>query len=148
MQQEQKATAYRRLLFDLFDPVEKYQGRLEEYPVPQPLIEAINRAVGRLRTEERAAVRYRWGLDDGIKRSRSKTAEFIYNSTTDTYGVSGERVRQLGARALRKLRHPNGSKQIVEAMEDTSIVSDYLMDWIKRPEPPSLIEALRKALNA
>lgn len=49
-------------------------------------------------------LRLRFGLDDG----RARTLEEVGKE----FNVTRERIRQIEAKALRKLRHPSGSKKL------------------------------------
>ena len=53
---------------------------------------------------EENVLRLRFGLDDG----RTRTLEEV----GQVFGVTRERIRQIEAKALRKLRHPSRSKQL------------------------------------
>lgn len=61
--------------------------------------EQVSDALTLCRPADAAAVRWRWGLVDGVERSLREVAEVM--------GLSTERVRQLEARTFRKLRHPS-----------------------------------------
>ena len=56
-----------------------------------------------LSPRERDVLRLRFGLDDGRQRTLDEVAQL--------FGVTRERVRQIEAKALRKLRHPNRSRR-------------------------------------
>ena len=58
----------------------------------------IENALGTLKGREAEAIRLRFGLDDGRSKTLTQAGEVM--------GISGERVRQLEAAALRKLREP------------------------------------------
>ena len=59
-----------------------------------------------LSPRERDVLRLRYGLDDG----RMKTLEEI----GQIFNVTRERIRQIEAKALRKLRHPNRNSILKE----------------------------------
>ncbi len=73
------------------------------------LREDINDVLGTLSSRERDVLRLRFGLDDG----RSRTLEEVGQQ----FGVTRERIRQIEAKALRKLRHPNRNKRLREYIE-------------------------------
>ncbi len=73
------------------------------------LREDINDVLGTLSARERDVLKLRFGLDDG----RSRTLEEVGQQ----FGVTRERIRQIEAKALRKLRHPNRNKRLREYIE-------------------------------
>ena len=62
-----------------------------------------------LTDREENVLRLRFGLDDG----RNRTLEDVGK----VFGVTRERIRQIEAKALRKLRHPSRSKQLKDFLE-------------------------------
>ena len=68
------------------------------------LKEELDQALGSLTERERQVVRLRFGLEDG----RARTLEEVGRE----FNVTRERIRQIEAKALRKLRHPTRSKRL------------------------------------
>jgi RNA polymerase primary sigma factor len=66
------------------------------------LKEQVEGALGALSDRERRVLQLRFGLDDGRQRTLEEVAHEV--------GVTRERIRQIEAKALRKLRHPTRSK--------------------------------------
>ena len=62
----------------------------------------------RLKGEEKV-LRLRFGLEDG----RSRTLEEVGKE----FNVTRERIRQIEAKALRKLRHPSRSKRLKDFLD-------------------------------
>ncbi len=73
------------------------------------LKEQINEVLDTLTERERNVLRLRFGLDDG----RSRTLEEVGRE----FNVTRERIRQIEAKALRKLRHPSRSKKLRDYLE-------------------------------
>ena len=70
----------------------------------QLLREQVDTVLDSLTCRERRVLRLRYGLDDG----QSRTLEEVGRE----FGVTRERIRQIEAKALRKLRHPSRSKKL------------------------------------
>ena len=70
------------------------------------LREEINAAMSALTEREQEIIRLRFGLDDG----RARTLEEVGQH----FNVTRERIRQIEAKALRKLRHPSRSKKLID----------------------------------
>lgn len=68
------------------------------------LREELSLALESLTDRERQVVRLRFGLEDG----RARTLEEVGKE----FNVTRERIRQIEAKALRKLRHPSRSKRL------------------------------------
>ena len=62
-----------------------------------------------LTPREQEVIRQRYGLNDG----KAKTLEEVGRE----FRVTRERIRQIEAKALRKLKHPNRSKRLVDFMD-------------------------------
>lgn len=82
-------------------------GETPEDQVSKNLLrEDLENVLGTLSPRERDVLRLRYGLDDG----RMKTLEEI----GQIFNVTRERIRQIEAKALRKLRHPNRNSVLKE----------------------------------
>jgi RNA polymerase primary sigma factor len=68
------------------------------------LREQMQDALAFLTDREREVLELRFGLKDG----RDHTLEEV----SDFFNVTRERIRQIEAKALRKLRHPSRSRQL------------------------------------
>ena len=75
----------------------------------QLLKEQIRSALGILSERERQVLEMRFGLLDGQDNTLEEVGRF--------FGVTRERIRQIEAKALRKLRHPTRSRQLRDYLE-------------------------------
>lgn len=73
------------------------------------LKEQLDDVLETLTPREKKVLKLRFGLDDG----RSRTLEEV----GQVFGVTRERIRQIEAKALRKLRHPMRSKRLKDYLE-------------------------------
>lgn len=73
------------------------------------LKEQLEEVLETLTSREKKVLQLRFGLEDG----RSRTLEEV----GQVFGVTRERIRQIEAKALRKLRHPSRSKKLKDYLE-------------------------------
>jgi len=69
-----------------------------------------------LSENEQQVLRMRFGLDGGGEMSLSQTGEEMIGPNSGK-ALSPERVRQIEAKALRKLRHPSRSRRVRSFMD-------------------------------
>ena len=82
----------------------------EDFTVHEMLKEEISDVLLTLTEREEQVLRLRFGLDDGS----SKTLEEV----GQMFGVTRERIRQIEAKALRKLRHPSRSRKLKDFLNE------------------------------
>ena len=82
----------------------------EDFTVHEMLKEEISDVLLTLTEREEQVLRLRFGLDDGS----SKTLEEV----GQMFGVTRERIRQIEAMALRKLRHPSRSRKLKDFLNE------------------------------
>jgi len=74
------------------------------------LAEAVSEALEELTERERQVVRLRFGLDDGQVRTLEEVGR--------EFGVTRERIRQIEAKTLARLRHPIRSQKLRDYLEE------------------------------
>ncbi|MCM1370481.1 MAG: RNA polymerase sigma factor RpoD [Clostridium sp.] len=82
----------------------------EEYATNEMLKDEISEVLLTLTEREEKVIRLRFGLEDGKSRTLEEVGQM--------FGVTRERIRQIEAKALRKLRHPSRSRKLKDYMED------------------------------
>ncbi|MBC7998617.1 MAG: RNA polymerase sigma factor RpoD [Leptolyngbya sp.] len=94
----------------LGDFIEDRDAETPASSVTQELLrEDIIEVMAGLSPRERDVLRLRFGLDDGRQRTLEEVGQL--------FGVTRERIRQIEAKALRKLRHPNRSRRLREYID-------------------------------
>ena len=73
------------------------------------LKEELEEAMASLTERERNVIKLRFGLDDGKTRTLEEVGK--------EFNVTRERIRQIEAKALRKLRHPSRSRKLKDVLE-------------------------------
>jgi RNA polymerase primary sigma factor len=84
--------------------VDEVSSTVEEMVEEKEMKRILNDVLETITEREEKIIRLRFGLDDGKER----TLEQVGN----VFGVTRERIRQIEAKALRKLRHPTRSKKL------------------------------------
>ena len=74
------------------------------------LKDEISEVLLTLTEREEKVIRLRFGLEDGKPRTLEEVGQM--------FGVTRERIRQIEAKALRKLRHPSRSRKLRDFMEE------------------------------
>ena len=81
----------------------------DDYASNELLKDELNEVLLELTDREEKVLRLRFGLDDG----RTRTLEEVGKE----FNVTRERIRQIEAKALRKLRHPSRSRKLKDYLE-------------------------------
>ena len=82
----------------------------EEFTIHELLKDEISEVLLTLTEREEQVLRLRFGLDDGSCKTLEEVGQM--------FGVTRERIRQIEAKALRKLRHPSRSRKLKDFMND------------------------------
>ena len=82
----------------------------EEYTTNEMLKDEIDDILLTLTEREEKVIRLRFGLEDGKARTLEEVGQM--------FGVTRERIRQIEAKALRKLRHPSRSRKLKDYLDD------------------------------
>jgi len=80
----------------------------EEYATNEKLKDEFSEVLLTLTEREEKVIRLRFGLEDGKSRTLEEVGQM--------FGVTRERIRQIEAKALRKLRHPSRSRKLKDYM--------------------------------
>ena len=82
----------------------------EEYATNEMLKDEISDILLTLTEREEKVIRLRFGLEDGKARTLEEVGQL--------FGVTRERIRQIEAKALRKLRHPSRSRKLRDYLDN------------------------------
>ena len=99
-----------------------------DYTTRVVLREQLDEVLDTLTDREENVLRLRFGLDDGKMRTLEDVGK--------VFNVTRERIRQIEAKALRKLRHPSRSKPLRDFIEDYKCPGDIFngrLEMKKRP---------------
>jgi len=82
----------------------------EDYTTNELLKDEIDDVLLTLTEREEKVIRLRFGLEDGKARTLEEVGQM--------FGVTRERIRQIEAKALRKLRHPSRSRKLRDYLDN------------------------------
>jgi len=82
----------------------------EEYAINEMLKEEIDDVLLTLTEREEQVIKLRFGLEDGKPRTLEEVGKM--------FSVTRERIRQIEAKALRKLRHPSRSRKLKDFLDE------------------------------
>ena len=82
----------------------------EEYTTSELLKEELDNVLLTLTEREEKVLKLRFGVEDGQCRTLEEVGQI--------FGVTRERIRQIEAKALRKLRHPSRSRKLKDYLSD------------------------------
>ena len=82
----------------------------EEYATNEILKEEIKAVLETLQEREQEVLELRFGLVDGTSHTLEEVGK--------KFNVTRERIRQIEAKALRKLRHPSRAKKLKDFLSD------------------------------
>jgi RNA polymerase primary sigma factor len=97
--------------FSLSDLIEDHGAEVPDDAATRSMLhEAVRDALGTLPRREREVMELRFGLEDG----RVRTLEEVGKA----FGVTRERIRQIEAKTLAKLRHPNSAQPLRDFLDE------------------------------
>ena len=97
--------------FSLSDVIEDADAEVPADAATRAMLsEAVKEALSQLSEREQKVVRLRFGLDDGHMRTLEEVGK--------EFGVTRERIRQIEAKTLAKLRHPIRSQRLRDYLEE------------------------------
>jgi len=139
------------LLVDVYCELYPPEGRWDEYKAScaqwvtsllenavseasEALHPLIEETLSTLSERERQVLGLRFGFTEPDRRSRTLEAVGI------ELGKSGERARQIEAKALRKLRHPSRSRGLAFHSLQVHMAKEVFQRCSEHPDPPALLD--------
>jgi hypothetical protein len=99
----------------------------------EDIVEAMAEVMAELSPRERDVLSLRFGLDDGRQRTLEEVGQL--------FGVTRERIRQIEAKALRKLRHPKRGQRRPDPLAPPLAQPDKHTNWRDLVYPPKKPDA-------
>ena len=97
--------------FSLSDVIEDQEAVVPADAAARTMLnEAVKDVLGQLNDREQEVIRLRFGLDDGQMRTLEEVGK--------EFGVTRERIRQIEAKTLAKLRHPIRSQRLRDYLDN------------------------------
>ena len=84
--------------------------RPDEATMVANLRQSLDKVLGDLNPREERVLRMRFGIDNSVDQTLEEVGR--------NFSVTRERIRQIEAKALTKLKHPSRKKQLSSFMED------------------------------
>ena len=97
-----RSNEWKEVIFNILQESDETAGCLS-------LREQLEEVLGTLTEREQKVLKLRFGLEDG----RARTLEEVGKE----FNVTRERIRQIEAKALRKLRHPSRSRKLKDYLD-------------------------------
>ena len=94
---------------DIYEIRSRLEGLCAKWAADNITKEQLDEVLDTLTEREQKVLRLRFGLDDG----RTRTLEEVGRE----FNVTRERIRQIEAKALRKLKHPSRSKRLKDFLD-------------------------------
>jgi len=106
-----------KLYGDMEPEIKSEDMALLSQVIRQEKMDRLMDVLGSLRPDEKTVITLRYGLEDGTRET--------FKSIGDTMGLSGSRIQQMHAVAMRKLRHPARAGQVSKLFAFMQGGSDY-----------------------
>lgn len=107
---------------DNFNELLYYTSITREKKETEVLADQIDYALSTLTPREQRVLQLRYGLEDGRSRTLAEVGK--------EFKVTRERIRQIEAKSLRKLRHPSRSRKLRDHLSGIDEVDDLTQDLL------------------